>query len=58
MYYHRFNNLSKLHNGGLVAKIGQGILSVDLMDRECNCYLPSKFNGKCLYEGQFQGKNI
>ena len=44
MSYHRFNNLSELLNGDLTAKIGRGIFSKDLMDRECNCYLPSKVN--------------
>ena len=42
MSYHRFNNLSELLNGDLAAKIGREILSADLMDRECNCSLPSK----------------
>ena len=26
--------------------------SKDLMDRKCNCYLPSKVNGKYVYEGK------
>ena len=46
MYYYRFNNLSKLLNGEFAAKIGRGILSRDLMDRECNYSLPSKVNKK------------
>ena len=33
MPYHRFNNLAELLNVDLAAKIGQGILSKDLMDR-------------------------
>ena len=45
MYYHRFNNLDELLNGDLAAKIGRGICSKDLMDRECNCFLTSKVNG-------------
>ena len=45
MYYHRFNNLAELLNGDLAAKIGREIFSKDLMNRECNCYLPSKVNG-------------
>ena len=44
MSYHVFNNLAELFNGDLAAKIGRGIFSKDLMDRECNCYLPSKVN--------------
>ena len=58
MSYHIFNNLAKLLNGDLAAKIGRGIFSKDLMDRECNCYLPYKVNVKCVYEGKFQSKCI
>ena len=54
MSYHRFNNLDELLNIDLAAKLGRVIPSKDLMDRECNCYLPSKVNGKCVYEGKFQ----
>ena len=28
------------------------------MDRECNCSLPSKVNGKCVYEGKCRSKCI
>ena len=56
--YHRFNNLAELFNGDLAAKIGQGIFSKDLMDRECNCSLPYKVNGKCVYEGKFRSRCI
>ena len=28
------------------------------MDGECNCSLPSKFNGKCVYEGKCRSKCI
>ena len=44
MSYHRFNNLEELLNGDLAAKIGRGIFSKDLIDRECNCSLPYKVN--------------
>ena len=54
MSYHIFNNLAELLNGYLAAKIGQGIFSKDLMDRECNYYHPSKVNGKCVYKGKCQ----
>ena len=56
MSYHRFNNLSELLNGDLAAKIGQGILLKDFMDRECNCYPQSKFNGSCIYKGNCRSK--
>ena len=58
MSYHGFNNLAELLNGYLTAKIGRGIFSKDLMERECNCYLPSKVNGKCVYEGKCGSKCI
>ena len=44
MSYHIFNNLEELLNRDLPAKIGRGIFSKYLIDRECNCYLPSKVN--------------
>ena len=56
--YHRFINLAELLNGYLAAKIVRGIFSKDLIDRECNCSLPSKVNGKCVYEGKCQSKCI
>ena len=58
MSYHRFNHLAELLNGDLATKIGRGIFSKDLMDRECNCSLPSKVNGKCVYESKFWSKYI
>ena len=58
MSHHRFNNLAELLNGNLAATIGRGIFSKYLMDRECNCSLPSKVNGKCVYEGQWRSKCI
>ena len=45
MFYHIFNNVSELLNGYLAAKIGRGIFSKELMDRECKCSLPYKVNG-------------
>ena len=54
--YHIFNNLSEIVNIDLSAKIGRKILSKDLMDRECNCSITSKVNGKCVYEGKCQSK--
>ena len=56
--YHRFNNLAELLSGDLAAKIGRGIFSKDLMDRECNCSLPSKVNVKCVYEGKCRSRCI
>ena len=58
MSYHRFNNLQELLNGYLAAKIGRGIFSKDIMDRECNCSLPSKVNRKCVYEGNCRSRCI
>ena len=56
MSYHKFNNLAVLLNGDLAAKIGRVISSIDLMDRCCNCSLPSKVNSECVYEGKSWGK--
>ena len=53
-----FNSLAGILNGDLAEKIGQGILSCDLMDRECNCFLLSKVNGKCIYEGKYRRKSL
>ena len=58
MYYHRFNNLGKLLNGDLTKKNGRGILSINLMDIEYNCYLISKVNGKGVYEGKSMEKSL
>ena len=54
MSYHWFNNLAELLNGDLAAKIGQGILFYDLMDSECNHYLPYKVNVKYVYNGKWR----
>ena len=54
--YHIFDNLSKLINGYLSAKIGWVILSQDLMDIECKGSPPSKVNRKCVYEDKYRGK--
>ena len=56
MSYHRFINLAKLLNGYLAAKIGRGLLSRYLMDRECNCYVLYKVNGKCVNKGKCRNK--
>ena len=56
MSYHRLNNLAELLNVDLSAKIRRGILYRDLMDRECNCYLTYKVNGKCIYDVRFWNK--
>ena len=56
MPYHIFNNLAELINGDLNKKIGQGIISCDLMYREYKCSLPSNFNRKYVYEGKWRHK--
>ena len=52
MSYHRLNNLSELVIRDLAAKIGQGIFFKDLMDKKCNCSLPSKGNGNVFHNGK------
>ena len=54
--YHRLNNLAELLTGDLAIKIGRGIPSKDLMDREYKYCLPSKLNGKYVYEGKCRSK--
>ena len=56
MSYHGFNNLDELLNVDLTAKIGRGIFSKYLMDRECNFSLPSKVNKFFVYEGKCRSK--
>ena len=58
MSYNIFNNVAELLNRYLTAKIGRGIFSKDLMDRECNCSLTSKVNRKCVYKGKCRSKCI
>ena len=58
MSYHRFNNSAEQLNGYLAAKIEREIFSKDLMDRNFNCSLPYKVNGKCAYEGKFRSRYI
>ena len=49
MSYHKLNNLAVLINVDLAVKIGQGILSTNLMDIDFYCYLTFKVNGHCVY---------
>ena len=56
MSHHIINSLAELFNGYLAAKTGRGILSKDLINRECNCSIPYKVNGKCFYKGKFWSK--
>ena len=56
--YHRLKKLAELLNGDLAAKIGRGIFPKDLMDRECNCSLSSKVNGKCVYKDKCRSRCI
>ena len=58
MSYHRFNNLAELLNRDLAKKIGREICSKYLMDRKCNCSLPSKVNGKCVYKAKWRSRCI
>ena len=58
MSYHRFNNLAEFFNGDLAAKIGRGIFSKSLMDRECKLSFPSKVNGTFFYEDKCRSKCI
>ena len=58
MSYHIFNNFAELLKGDIAAKIGQGIFSKYLMNRECNCSIPSKVNIKCVYKDKCRSKYL
>ena len=54
--YFMFENVDRVHGRFLQytlfkAVVGR-ILSCDLMEGECNCSLPYKINGKCVYVGK------
>ena len=54
--YYIFNNLAELPNRDFATKIGWVIFSKHIMDRECNCSLPSKVKIICVYEGKCWSK--
>ena len=56
MSKHIFDHFNWLLNEDLAIKIGRGILSRDLTNRYCNVSLPSKVNGKWIYEYKFMRK--
>ena len=58
MSYHISNNLAELLKGDIAAKIGRGIFSKYLMDRECNYSIPFKGNRKCVYKGKCRSECI
>ena len=49
--YKKHIDVHNTFQGDLNAKIMNGIVSRDFMDRECNCYAPSKVDGKCMFNG-------
>ena len=58
MFYHKLDKLAELIKGDLATKIWRGIFYKDLTDRECNCSLPSKVNGNCVYEGKSRSNGL
>jgi hypothetical protein len=48
MSYHRFTNLREILQGDLSGKITQGVESLDLKNRDCNC---TGNKGECNYDG-------
>jgi len=51
MSYHRFLNLSELLCGDLSSKLNKDIVSLDFMDRKCNCAKSNCINGACPHDG-------
>ena len=51
MSYHKFTNLSEQLSGNLTGKLMKDVVSVDFMDRECNCNKASMVDGKCIFGG-------
>ena len=51
MAYQKYRNLGELFNSDLCGKLFRDLLSIDPMERPCNCPNSCKFNGKCPYEG-------
>ena len=51
MSYHKFSNLRELLSGDLTGKIMKDVVSLDFIDRECNCNKASLVKGECIYGG-------
>ena len=60
MAYSRFPNLREIFQGDLSKKLTDGLLSLDLMDRPCNCNKNSRCptTGLCAYKGNCRRKCI
>ena len=51
LLYHCFTNLCELFQAKLTKKLNWNILSLDFMDRNCNCSAATKIQGQCPYNG-------
>eukprot|EP00957_Ditylum_brightwellii_P026398 1996753-Ditylum_brightwellii.AAC.1 len=51
MAYRRFTNLQEKFRGDLVAKVNNGVKSLDLMECPRNCSRHCFVNGACVYKG-------
>lgn len=49
MAYCRFPNVRELYRFDLDAKLNKGLTSHEVKPRPCNCILPNKRNGQCVY---------
>ena len=59
MSYHRFSNLREIVQGDLVSKLKKGVVSMDFVDRPCNCYKSTKdSNGMCVYGGKCRRSTV
>ena len=52
MSYHKFSNVRESFQGDLNKKIMKGVISSDLINRDCNCDKRTTRNGACVYNGK------
>ena len=57
MFYHRFPNFCKILGGSVDSKIKTEVISMDFLDRPCNCTTSVRTKkGKCTYKGKCRNK--
>ena len=58
MSYHKFPNLNELLSGDLTGKLMKDVVSLDFMDRQCNCNKASMVDEKCIFGGDCQNSIV
>ena len=51
MSHHQFSNLREIFKSDLTNKLMEDVISLDFMDRPCNCNKRSFVNGRCAFGG-------